>query len=554
MAFPTLSFTTVTSANDSLADGSSNLDQTGVTVPSNAKTLIAFWSEPSANPTGGLSPSATWDPAGANQAFSMQGAIVGGTNWGRAHVGILQNPTAGASKTFRTGGRGGGGGWQAGHALAGFDETVTIVSNGGQAFTDSAGTGQVDFSITGITTQAGDVIVSCMSDDGGTNELAAPGPTHPTGTVLGTASQGVGDSWSSFGYTVATGTSTTITWRYPSQIIGNWGDLGIKYVVLRNAPVVPVITQQPASTNVVNGTTATFSVASDGAADTYQWQDNSSGSFADIGGATSRSYTTASTTSLFQRRQYRVNATNANGTTTSSAATLTLSWHDVYLRGVPSDANVNDVRLYDPTVATSGSDRNGALAVTLDALTLAGTGALLLLATGSVTLDALTAAGTGALAIKGTASVTLADMTVAGTGALAIAGTGATTLGALTLAGTGALLIQGAASVTLEDLTLAGTGTLNSAGPISGTLSVTLADMTVAGAGALAIQATGSVTLDALTVAGTGQLPAIGTSSVTLADMTVAGTGALLIQANGSVTMADMTVAGTGFSPRRWQM
>lgn len=83
----------------------------------------------------------------------------------------------------------------------------------------------------------------------------------------------------------------------------------------------PQITVQPTEQSANAGTTATFSVTATGAT-SYQWQDNSSGSFADIGGATSSSYGASSVTYAMQGRLYRCNVTNTQGTTTSASAAL----------------------------------------------------------------------------------------------------------------------------------------------------------------------------------------------------------------------------------------
>jgi hypothetical protein len=120
------------------------------------------------------------------------------------------------------------------------------------------------------------------------------------------------------------------------------------------------ITAQPGNANVVNGATATFSVAAKAGngALTYQWQDDSSGSFANVSGgsgATTANYTTAATTSSFQRRNYRCIVSDAVGSVTSSSVQLTLSWHDVYLYSMPEDADPDDVRLRDPTAFAAPS-------------------------------------------------------------------------------------------------------------------------------------------------------------------------------------------------------
>lgn len=87
----------------------------------------------------------------------------------------------------------------------------------------------------------------------------------------------------------------------------------------------PTIDTQPASQQVMEYTAATFSVSAttSGGALTYQWQDDSGGSFANISGATS-SWLTVYPPPTFTGRRYRVNVTDSNGTTTSSAATLTV--------------------------------------------------------------------------------------------------------------------------------------------------------------------------------------------------------------------------------------
>lgn len=89
---------------------------------------------------------------------------------------------------------------------------------------------------------------------------------------------------------------------------------------------------------------------------------------------------------------------------------------DIYLRSVPSDADSDDVRLYDPTTADAGGAITGASNVTLAGVTASATGALLIKGASSVTLGAVVAAATGALAIKGASAVTLDAITAVATG------------------------------------------------------------------------------------------------------------------------------------------
>ena len=237
MPFPTQSFSPVLTPTDSTGDTSVT-----ITVPSTCKTLLGLFSTPG-GPWFGAGPNAvTWDAAGVNEALTQQGTpqpatSSGSTWWGQGSIWVKQTPTAAAAKLLLFDMiPGGGGSDQIGGCAWGIDEAVTLVSNGGASFT-IAGAGQQDWTITGIATQAGDVIVSVLSDDAGSGGA----PTAPTilgGTSLGAVGTGAGDSWNCFGYLVATGTSTDLTWRYPSNNAGGWGTGAVKYVVLRDATPV----------------------------------------------------------------------------------------------------------------------------------------------------------------------------------------------------------------------------------------------------------------------------------------------------------------------------
>jgi acid phosphatase len=86
--------------------------------------------------------------------------------------------------------------------------------------------------------------------------------------------------------------------------------------------VAPTITTQPTSQTVTVGQTATFTVAATGTAPlSYQWRKNGSA----ISGATSSSYTTPATTSSDNGAQFTVAVSNSAGSTTSNAATLTVT-------------------------------------------------------------------------------------------------------------------------------------------------------------------------------------------------------------------------------------
>jgi len=91
-------------------------------------------------------------------------------------------------------------------------------------------------------------------------------------------------------------------------------------------PAAPTITQQPQSTTIVVGQTATFTVIALGGTVTYQWQSMPAGggSFSNISGATSSSYTTPASVSTQNGTQFQCIVTNLQGSTTSNAATLTV--------------------------------------------------------------------------------------------------------------------------------------------------------------------------------------------------------------------------------------
>jgi len=83
----------------------------------------------------------------------------------------------------------------------------------------------------------------------------------------------------------------------------------------------PAITTQPSSQSVTVGQTPTFSVTATGTAPlSYQWQKGGTA----IMGATASSYTTAATTLADNGATFKVTISNAAGTITSEAATLTV--------------------------------------------------------------------------------------------------------------------------------------------------------------------------------------------------------------------------------------
>jgi len=97
-----------------------------------------------------------------------------------------------------------------------------------------------------------------------------------------------------------------------------------------------VIGTQPASTSVCSGANATFTAAATGSGVAYQWQMSTNGTWNNIGGATSASYTVTAPTGAMNGRQYRVVVSGTSPCTavTSDVATLTVT--DVTLSATPA--------------------------------------------------------------------------------------------------------------------------------------------------------------------------------------------------------------------------
>jgi hypothetical protein len=92
-------------------------------------------------------------------------------------------------------------------------------------------------------------------------------------------------------------------------------------LTVTTTPSAPQITTQPANVSVTVGQTATFSVTASGAAPlAYQWRKNGTA----ITGAVSASYTTPATASGDNGASFTVLVSNGVGSTTSTAATLTV--------------------------------------------------------------------------------------------------------------------------------------------------------------------------------------------------------------------------------------
>ncbi len=90
----------------------------------------------------------------------------------------------------------------------------------------------------------------------------------------------------------------------------------------------PAITSQPVSVTVAAGSTASFSAAASGSpTPTVQWQfsANRGGSWSNVPGANSRTYSLSTTKTSENGREYRAVFTNSSGSARTNAATLTVT-------------------------------------------------------------------------------------------------------------------------------------------------------------------------------------------------------------------------------------
>ncbi len=144
---------------------------------------------------------------------------------------------------------------------------------------------------------------------------------------------------------------------------------GAATLTVNAVAVAPSITTQPASQTVTAGQSASFSVAATGTAPlSYQWNRNGTA----ISGATSFSYTTPVTTSSDNGAQFTVLVSNAAGSVTSSAATLTVNWAQISV--VPTSASFGNVVTGTTNTQTIRLTNPGTANLTVSQATVSGIG------------------------------------------------------------------------------------------------------------------------------------------------------------------------------------
>lgn len=136
-------------------------------------------------------------------------------------------------------------------------------------------------------------------------------------------------------------------------------------------PAPPTVATQPAGQTAIAGQTATFSVVATGSAPlTYQWSRNG----ANIGGATSASYTTPATTTADNGAKFSVAVSNSAGRVTSGSAALTVNAATRLLSAAPSSLSFGNVNVLASSLLTSTLTNSGNSNVTVSNVSIAGAG------------------------------------------------------------------------------------------------------------------------------------------------------------------------------------
>ena len=224
------------------------------------------------------------------------------------------------------------------------------------------------------------VAALCVGCDGGTNGGVSLMPptitTHPSSqtvtegetasfAVAATGSEPLSYQW--YGDTVAIPGATLPSYTTPATV---FADDGAQFIcVVTNAagsdtpnpatltvtPLPPSITVRPADVTVTEGQAATFTVTAAGSGTLlYQWEKNGANVTGGTGGTTA-SYTTPATVYGDNGAAFTCVVTNAGGSVTSNAATLTVTPLPPVVTVHPTDLTVTEGDRATFTVTATGS-------------------------------------------------------------------------------------------------------------------------------------------------------------------------------------------------------
>jgi autotransporter-associated beta strand protein len=218
---------------------------------------------------------------------------------------------------------------------------VTIPGTNVTSFTMNGNNGTPGAGLATFTTQSGsctntlnftvsDIPAATIVSGAGTfctsTTITASGGTGGTIYYQGTTSNGTSIATASSSQSISSVGTQTYYFR-ARNANGCWGTQGSVNITI-NTPIN--IGTQPSNSTVTSPAATSFSVASvSGTSPTYQWElsTNSGGSWSQIIGATSASYSTGSTTTAMSGYQYRCVVSGASpcASLTSSVATLTVN-------------------------------------------------------------------------------------------------------------------------------------------------------------------------------------------------------------------------------------
>lgn len=151
----------------------------------------------------------------------------------------------------------------------------------------------------------------------------------------GTFTADVGNGWTDDGFVTGSGGGGSLDGRLQSKsvitvgsqsgsLINASSDRGVVVMAIFSETLLaPTIVRQPNDVTVDGSRPVTLSVIVTNP-DTYQWYDNSGGSFAAVSGATGASYPFQATAAM-NGRQFYVIATNGGGSIQSDTVTLTVT-------------------------------------------------------------------------------------------------------------------------------------------------------------------------------------------------------------------------------------
>lgn len=219
---------------------------------------------------------------------------------------------------------------------AGYAAEISNAStlSGSSALNSNPGTGaNAAVSGTASITDATPGIILAFNVDCNANAAGAAGTSPIAFTALGNVWSGYvggpaigGPEWAALPSSPSTvqATAADTTFSHHNMVMAVF-----------TGPPPLVVTTQPTDQTVNSGGTATFTAAgtTGSGSVSYQWQDNSTGSFANISGATSSTYSPSAATYSMNNRQYQCVLTDSLTSLTTNTAQLHVAFQT---SGTPS--------------------------------------------------------------------------------------------------------------------------------------------------------------------------------------------------------------------------